>query len=156
MPRVDGVQTGIMRRLFLFFFLSAFLELLVLCVAYKTASYGDAPLVIAAAAFFGLLMAFAATLVAVIILRISGRMSAFTASASGVGGTVALSELLIGYLPGALLRDAAVWLVGYFVAIQIAWHLPLVRRLVLSVPEGRPARSICGTFAFVKDQNRSL
>ena len=107
-----------MGRLFLFYALSAFVELAVLCAVYGKLDGESLGIVILGFVFLGSVVGFAASLVGSVVRRIAGRLRSFSAAASGAGGLAALSELLLGYTPGATLGDGAVMLLGYFVAIK--------------------------------------
>ena len=140
-----------MGRLFLFYFLAAFLELVVMGAAYGKLADGSPWVLIAGLAFFGFVVALAASLVASVVQRIAGRLSSFSAAASGAGGLAALSELLLGYVPGATLGWGAIMLLGYFVAIQCLWRIPVLRRLVDPASIRGSFNSLCGTVSFFRE-----
>jgi hypothetical protein len=140
-----------MARLLLFFHLSFVVEMVILDVAYGKIADGSPWVLIAALAFFGSVVALAASLVASVVQRIAGRLSSFSAAASGAGGLAALSELLLGYVPGGTLGDGVIMLLGYFVAIQCLWRIPVLRRLVDPASARGSFNSLCGTVSFLRE-----
>jgi hypothetical protein len=140
-----------MARLLLFFLLGFVVEMVILGAVYRTIADGSPWVLIAGLAFFGSVVALAASLAAAIVQRIAGRLSSFSAAASGAVGLAVLSELLLGYMPGSTLGGGAIMLLGYFVAIQCLWRIPVLRRLVDPASTRGSFKSLSGTVSFFKE-----
>src|SRR3954447_4076921 len=140
-----------MARLLLFFLLGFVVEMVILGAAYGTIAEGDPWVLICGLAVFGSAVALAASLAASVVQRIAGRLSSFSAAASGVGGLAVLSELLLGYMPASTLGGGAIILLGYFVAIQCLWRIPVLRRLVDPPSTRGWFKSLSGTVSFFKE-----
>src|SRR3954451_8848497 len=109
-----------MSRLFVFYLLSSWVALMALHGSDKPISDGPG-LFIGSLLVVGSLFAFVASVVGMLVRRITGRLSSYSVAAAGSGGLAALAQLLIGYVP-------AVMVLAYFVAIECLWWIPFLRR----------------------------
>jgi hypothetical protein len=145
-----------MAGIFLLFLLSSIADMVILSAAYGKITDVSPWLLIVGFPFLGAVVALAASLVGIAVQRIAGRLSSFSAALSGVVGLAALSELLLGHVPGALLSDAAIMLVGYFVTIQCLWRIPVLRRRADPTSVGGAFNSLCGTVTFFRERDVAL